>query len=73
MWVRYEFLLDRQKHSLTCVLAKGGLVLSQFPLTTACQLHIAVQDIQDAVAYAIQDILLTIRNNGVTQSRFGRL
>jgi len=65
------FLLER--HSLICDLANCDLVLSKFPLTTACQLNITVQDIQDAFVYAIHEILLTVRNNGFTQSRFGRL
>jgi len=68
-----EFLLAREGHSIICNLTKCGLVFSQFPLTTASQLNITVQDIQDAFAYAIHDIRLTIRNNGSTQCRFGRL
>ena len=69
--LNYEYLLARERHSLICHLAKCWLVLSLFPLTTACQLNIAVQDIQDAFAYAIHEIFLTIRNNWFTQSRFG--
>jgi len=48
-------------------------MLSQFPLTTACQFIITVQNIQNAFAYGIHEILLTIRNNVFTQTLFGRL
>ena len=63
------FLLERGTRNLT----KCGLGLSQFPPTTACQINITVQDIQDTFGYAIHEIRLTIRNNVSTQSRFGRL
>ena len=71
--MNYEFLPARESPSLMCDLAKCIFMLSQFSLTTGCQFNIAVQDVQDAFSYAIHEILLTIRNNGFTQSRFGRL
>jgi len=63
------FLLEKG----TRLSAKCGLELSQFTLTTAFQVNIAVQDIQETFAYAIHEIFLAIRYNGFTQFRFGRL
>ena len=71
--MNYEFLLARERHSLIGDLAKRDFIVSQFLLTTVCEINIAVQDVQDAFAYAIHEILLIIRNNGFTQSRLGRL
>jgi len=47
-------------------------VLSQFTRVTNCQLDVSVQDIRDAVAYAIHEFFVTVRNYGLTQCRFGR-
>jgi len=63
--LNYEFIFARERHSLICDLPKCDLVLSQFPLTTACQLNNTVQDIQVAFAYAIHEILLTIQTMGL--------
>jgi len=48
-------------------------VVSQFTRVTSCQFDIYVQDIKDALAYAIHEFLVTVRKYGLTQLRFGRL
>jgi len=47
-------------------------VLSQFTRVTTCQLDVYVQYIKDALAYAIHEFLVTVRDYGLTQFRFGR-
>jgi len=44
--------------------------VSQFVCVTTGQLYVAVQDVQDALAYAIHEFLLTVRDYVF---RFGRL
>ena len=38
---------------------------------TNCQLDVSVQDIKDALAYAIHEFLVTDKDYGLTQYRFG--
>jgi len=47
-------------------------MLSWFARISTRQFDIAVQEFQDALAYAIHEFPFTVRNNIVTQSRFGR-
>jgi len=39
---------------------------------TICELDVSFQDIKDALAYAIHEFLVTVRDYGLTQFRFGR-
>ena len=48
-------------------------MLPQFPRIATRQFDIAVQDVQNAFAYAIHEFPFTIRNNSFPQFRFGRL
>ena len=64
-------LVDRGTR-LSATFAKCDLVLSQFTRVTTCQLDVSVQEIKNALAYAIHEFLVTVRDYGLTQFRFGR-
>ena len=49
----YEPLFGRERNSSVGDLAKCDSVLSQFTRVTTCQLDVSVQDIENALAYAI--------------------
>jgi len=70
--LNYELFFCSLSNSLVGHLAKCELVLSQFTSVTTCQLDIPVQDIKNALAYAIHDFLFTVRDYGLTQFGFGR-
>ena len=48
-------------------------MISQFTHVTTCQLDVSVPDIKDALAYAIHEFLVAVRDYGLTQFRFDRL
>jgi len=52
--------------------AKRRLVFLHLARVTTCQLYIAVQNVQDTLAYTIHEFFVTLRNDGFTQFRFGR-
>ena len=47
-------------------------MLSHFTRVTKCKLDVSVQDIKEALAYAIHEFFVTVRDNGPMQFRFGR-
>jgi len=53
-------------------LTKSSSLLWQFTRVTTCQLDVSVHDIKNALAYAIHEFLVTIRDYGLTQYRFRR-
>ena len=57
-------------NSLVGHLAKSVRVLSQFTWVTTCEIDVYVQDIKNALAYAIHDFLVTVKDYGFTQFRF---
>ena len=69
----YELLFAAERHSLFGHLGVCSLVLSQFSSVRIGQLDVAVQDVQDAFAFAIHEFLFTVRDYGLTQFRFGHL
>ena len=46
-------------------------MLSKFTRVTNCQLDVSVQNIKDALAYAIYEFLDTVRDYGFRKFRFG--
>jgi len=68
----YEFHLARERHVPFGDLVERGLVFLQLARVTACQLYIAVQNVQGTLAYKIHEFFVTLRNDSFTHSQFGR-
>jgi len=58
----------RERHSLIGNLGKFGFMLSQFALISTRQFDIAVQDDEDAFAYAIREFPFTVQNDSFMHS-----
>jgi len=54
-------------------IAKRRLEFLQLALVTNSQLYIAVQNVQDTLAYTIHEFFLTLRDDSFKQFRVGRL
>jgi len=62
------FLVERGTH-----LAKRRFVFLQLAGVTSYQLHTAVQNVNDTLAYTIHEFFGTFRDDCFTQFRFGRI
>jgi len=71
--LNYELLFGGESHSLVSHFAECALLLTQFTRVTTSQSDVTVQEIKDALAYAIHKFLVRVPDYRPTQFRFGRL
>jgi len=69
----YEVLHAGDSDVLVGYLTKHGLVFMQLANVTNCQLYIAVQNVQETLAYTIHEFFVTIRDDSFMQFMLGCL